>query len=60
MIKVIKTYVCDFCDKEVVQEFKLATINTEMHKLSQMDIPKGWLIHSDGKLICDNIHVELE
>jgi len=60
MIKVTKTYICDVCQNETTHEFKLATINTEMCKLSQMDIPKGWLINSDGKLICDNIHVELE
>jgi len=60
MIKIKKTYVCDICKKEVVQEVKLATINDEIPKLSKMDIPEGWLINSHGALICDNIHIEAE
>ncbi len=57
MIIVVKTYVCDICKDSVTQEFKIDTIDTEMPKLSKLDIPKGWLIHSNGNVICDK-HIQ--
>ena len=61
-VRIKGTYVYDVCGKEEVQEVSLLTINTEMPKLSKMDIPVGWLINSHGALICDNFnnHIEKE
>lgn len=57
---ITKTYVCDFCGNKVVREFHLPTPDARVPKISKMDIPIGWVIDSNGKLICNNIHVELE